>query len=141
MRPHHNLLYCLLLHRCPSLPVGIVESFLSRDSTCKQQRHQLSQLASTLPEVQAESIRNETDISSFLHNRPITMSAPKQGRQSPEPETQSDAQQQTSAKPNDQGAAPSKDHAADASKETLKNLESNPTGVLEAEAQKKTAKN
>lgn len=68
------------------------------------------------------------------------MSAPNQGRQSPEPERQSHAQQGTAAKPNDQGAAPSQDHAAEASKEQLKGLESNPTGVLEAEAKKKTSK-
>lgn len=67
------------------------------------------------------------------------MSAPNAGRQSPEPERQTDAQQQTSAKPNDQGAEPA-GGAGEASKETLKGLESNPKGVLEEEAKKKTAK-
>jgi len=68
------------------------------------------------------------------------MSAPNAGRQSPEPETQSHAQVGQTAEPNQQGAAPSEDHAADASKEQLKGLESNPKGPLEDAAAKKTEK-
>jgi hypothetical protein len=57
------------------------------------------------------------------------MSAPNQGRQSPEPERQSGAQAgTTSDNPNDQGAG------EEQSKESLKNLESNPKGPLEDKA-------
>ena len=69
------------------------------------------------------------------------MSAPNAGRQSPDPERQSGAQQGTTAKnPNDQGMADSAQQTADQSKETLKNLESNPKHVLQDEAEKKTTK-
>lgn len=68
------------------------------------------------------------------------MSAPNQGRQSPEPETQSNAQAGKTANPNDQGGAPSSDHAGDASAEQLKNLSSNPTGPLDKAAEEKTSK-
>nr|POF13231.1 hypothetical protein CFP56_10378 [Quercus suber] len=123
--PPESLRLFIAAPRCPSRVKPSIHSLLSRDSTCKQ--HQLPhQRRSHLPQLFTTSS--------------TTMSAPKQGRQSPEPESQTKAQQGTSAKPNDQGAAPSKDHAADASKEALKNLDSNPTGVLEGEAQKKTAK-
>jgi hypothetical protein len=68
------------------------------------------------------------------------MSAPNQGRQSPEPERQSDAQAGTQAgQPNGQDAGPG-EKTADESKKTLENLGSNPGGPLDAEAEKKTAK-
>jgi hypothetical protein len=68
------------------------------------------------------------------------MSAPNQGRQSPEPEKQSDAQAGTQAgKPNDQNAGPG-EKAGEESQKTLENLGSNPGGPLDAEAEKKTAK-
>lgn len=65
------------------------------------------------------------------------MSAPKAGRQSPDPERQEGKQQQEppATNVNDQG------QNEDQTKEALKNLESNPRGVLESEAEKKTAKN
>jgi len=69
------------------------------------------------------------------------MSAPNAGRQSPEPETQSHGQVGKTAEPNDQGAAPSSDHAKDASVKQLAGLESNPKGPLDDEADKKTSKN
>ncbi|OCK85779.1 hypothetical protein K432DRAFT_377290 [Lepidopterella palustris CBS 459.81] len=69
------------------------------------------------------------------------MSAPKAGRQSPEPENQTGAQQQDpQANPNDQGAAPSAEYAKDVSKEQLSNLSSNPTHPLEKFAEQKTSK-
>ncbi|KAF2167260.1 hypothetical protein M409DRAFT_22687 [Zasmidium cellare ATCC 36951] len=69
------------------------------------------------------------------------MSAPNEGRQSPEPERQSDSQlhQPSSSNPNQQGGQPG-DKAADASKDQLSNLSSNPGGPLDKEAEKKTAK-
>lgn len=68
------------------------------------------------------------------------MSAPNQGRQSPEPEKQSDAQAGTQAgNPNNQGGAGEK--TGEQSKNTLENLSSNPKGPLDDEAEKKTAKN
>lgn len=67
------------------------------------------------------------------------MSAPYAGRQSPDPERQSGAQQGTTAKnPNDQGV---ESKSADETKDALKNLESNPSHVLQEEAEKKTSKN
>lgn len=70
------------------------------------------------------------------------MSAPNAGRQSPEPQRQTGAQQKDAqAAPNDQGGAPHGTNAGDASKDQLKGLESNPKGVLEDEAAKKTSKN
>lgn len=69
------------------------------------------------------------------------MSAPNAGRQSPEPERQTGAQQQDpNSNPNNQGAAPSSEHAQDASKEQLKNMSSNPVGVLDKAAEEKTSK-
>ncbi|GAB7363610.1 hypothetical protein MBLNU230_g4181t1 [Neophaeotheca triangularis] len=66
------------------------------------------------------------------------MSAPQQGRQSPEPERQTGAQQQAPpAKPNDQGAGPG-EKAADASQNQLNNLASNPKGPLDDAAHEKT---
>jgi len=62
------------------------------------------------------------------------MSAPNQGRQSPDPERQSGAQA---------GAPASGDHGTKSStdnKATLDKLQSNPTHVLEKEAEKKTSK-
>lgn len=68
------------------------------------------------------------------------MSAPNEGRQSPEPEQQSDAQIGTQAgNPNNQGAGD--DKTAEASNKTLASLSSNPKGPLDDEAEKKTAKN
>jgi len=67
------------------------------------------------------------------------MSAPNQGRQSPEPERQAGSQVGQQAQPN-QGAAPSETHAADASKEQLGKLSSNPKGPLEDAAKEKTNK-
>jgi len=64
------------------------------------------------------------------------MSAPKAGRQSPEPETQTGAQQQDpQAKPNDQNVTKSQDP-----KETLKGLDSNPEHILAKAAEEKTSK-
>ncbi|EGP89651.1 uncharacterized protein MYCGRDRAFT_79738 [Zymoseptoria tritici IPO323] len=69
------------------------------------------------------------------------MSAPNQGRQSPEPERQSDSQTGTQAsQPNDQNAGPGGAKPAEQSKETLEKLGSNPGGPLDEEAKKKTAK-
>jgi hypothetical protein len=69
------------------------------------------------------------------------MSAPNQGRQSPEPENQSDAQAGHNASPNDQGAGPKGDNnSAEESKEQLKGLESNPKGPLEDAKEQKTMK-
>lgn len=65
------------------------------------------------------------------------MSAPNQGRQSPEPETQTDSQKGQQAQPNDQKADTSK---ASDPKETLKGLESNPEHILAKSAEEKTSK-
>jgi hypothetical protein len=63
------------------------------------------------------------------------MSAPNQGRQSPDPERQSGAQAgAASTNPNDQGVAGSAEESKDQSKDTLKNLDSNPKGPLEDKA-------
>ena len=68
------------------------------------------------------------------------MSAPNAGRQSPEPEQQTGAQQQDAqAKPNDLGAE-AKEGAQQASKDALSGLESNPTHPLEKAAEEKTSK-
>jgi hypothetical protein len=70
-----------------------------------------------------------------------TMSAPNPGRQSPDPERQTGTQlHEPVGKPNDQGAAPSLDHAKDASEQQKDKLPSNPTGVLEKAAEEKTSK-
>ena len=69
------------------------------------------------------------------------MSAPNAGRQSPDPENQTKAQQGTTASaPNDQGQAASNEAPADESKDALKNLESNPKHVLQDAADAKVAK-
>ncbi|GAM88065.1 hypothetical protein ANO11243_060950 [Dothideomycetidae sp. 11243] len=72
-----------------------------------------------------------------------TMSAPNQGRQSPDPENQTGAQQQKppASNPNEQGAAPSAEHGKERSDEQKDQLESNPKGPLEDAAKEKTAKN
>jgi len=67
------------------------------------------------------------------------MSAPNAGRQSPEPETQSDKQINAVGNPNQHGVDP-KATGGDASKEQLKGLESNPKGPLDDAAAAKTAK-
>lgn len=71
------------------------------------------------------------------------MSAPQQGRQSPEPERQSGSQVGKQANPNDQGAAPSQDYAKDKSEQqkTDGGLPSNPasSGYGKA-AEEKTSK-
>ncbi|KAK0782205.1 hypothetical protein LTR91_017039 [Friedmanniomyces endolithicus] len=74
--------------------------------------------------------------------KPATMSAPNAGRQSPDPErAQGKQQSDTPASDvNDQGQAASKDAPAEESKETLKNLESNPKPILEDAAKEKTSK-
>ena len=70
------------------------------------------------------------------------MSAPNQGRQSPDPESQSGAQGKDpmANKPNEQGGAPSLDHAKDTSEDQKANLASNPKGPLEEAAKEKTSK-
>ncbi|MCJ1259028.1 hypothetical protein MMC24_006862 [Lignoscripta atroalba] len=67
------------------------------------------------------------------------MSAPNAGRQSPDPERQSDKQggQQASGKVD---AAPSNEFAKKSSEDTLSNLESNPKGAYEDAAQEKVSK-
>ncbi|KAK4620021.1 hypothetical protein CLAFUW4_11362 [Fulvia fulva] len=68
------------------------------------------------------------------------MSAPNQGRQSPEPGQQKDSQIRAPATDvNHQGQEP-KEGAADASKDQLKNLGSNPGGPLDKAAEEKTSK-
>jgi hypothetical protein len=63
------------------------------------------------------------------------MSAPNQGRQSPDPERQSGSQAgAASNNPNDQGVAGSAEESKDQSKDTLKNLSSNPKGPLDDKA-------
>ena len=69
------------------------------------------------------------------------MSAPNQGRQSPEPERQSGAQTgSTSNNPNDQGVAGSAEDTKNSSEDTLKNLGSNPKGPLDDHAKAARAK-
>lgn len=70
------------------------------------------------------------------------MSAPNEGRQSPDPERQSGQQQShpPASDPNKQGVAESNEQPAEQSKEALKNLESNPKHVLQDEADKKVSK-
>ena len=70
------------------------------------------------------------------------MSAPNQGRQSPDPERQTNKQQQAppASDPNKQGMVEHDKEPADASKDQLKNLESNPKHILQDEADKKVAK-
>lgn len=61
------------------------------------------------------------------------MSAPNQGRQSPDPKDQSGKQgaNPPAANPNQQGGEPQDSNAADVSKDQLKGLESNPTNKLD----------
>lgn len=62
-----------------------------------------------------------------------------EGRQSPDPETQSGAQlKDPQAKPNDQGADSGLNK--DDLKKTAENLESNPKHILEDAAKEKTSK-
>lgn len=69
------------------------------------------------------------------------MSAPNQGRQSPDPERQSGAQTgSTSNNPNDQGVASSAEQTQEQSKDQLKNLSSNPKGPLEDKAAEAASK-
>ena len=67
----------------------------------------------------------------------------EQGRQSPPPEQQHPSQgtEPVASKPNDQGAAPSLDHAKEASdKQKHDTLPSNPSNVMEDKAKEKVAK-
>jgi hypothetical protein len=63
------------------------------------------------------------------------MSAPNEGRQSPEPEQQTGAQQQDPPSKPNQGVKQGSDD-----KETLKNLESNPEHILAKHADETTSK-
>jgi hypothetical protein len=68
------------------------------------------------------------------------MSAPNQGRQSPEPEQQSDAQAgSTSSNVNNQGGGPS-EGAEKSSDNTKSGLSSNPTHPLEKHSEETTSK-
>lgn len=69
-----------------------------------------------------------------------TMSAPQQGRQSPEPEQQSGKQVNSppASNPNNQGQANYDAEPAEKSKDQLKNLDSNPKHILEEQAKEKT---
>ncbi|PVH98687.1 hypothetical protein DM02DRAFT_643461 [Periconia macrospinosa] len=69
------------------------------------------------------------------------MSAPNAGRQSPEPSDQSGKQTgATTTNINQQGGAPSQEHAKEASDEQKSGLSSNPTHPLEKYAEEKTSK-
>lgn len=69
------------------------------------------------------------------------MSAPNQGRQSPEPEKQTEGQKGVQASNvNDQGQNQPGQQAGEQSKDQLKNLGSNPGGVLDQAAKEKTSK-
>lgn len=65
------------------------------------------------------------------------MSAPQQGRQSPEPENQSDAQKGQQAQPNQQGGDSKTKEKSDDQKA---GLESNPTHILEQHSKDTTSK-
>ncbi|KAK8172291.1 hypothetical protein BKA80DRAFT_262584 [Phyllosticta citrichinensis] len=68
------------------------------------------------------------------------MSAPNAGRQSPEPERQTGAQQQDAqAAPNDQGGAPPQG-SKKASDDQKANLSSNPSHPLEKHSEETTSK-
>jgi hypothetical protein len=67
------------------------------------------------------------------------MPSQKQGRQSPEPETQTDSQAGTQAKPNDQSQDTNTGKSQDP-QESLNNLESNPKHILADAAEEKTSK-
>ncbi|CAO2648051.1 Nn.00g089730.m01.CDS01 [Neocucurbitaria sp. VM-36] len=69
------------------------------------------------------------------------MSAPQPGRQSPEPERQSNAQSgSTTDKANQQGGAPEGGNAQEVSDEHKQGLSSNPTHPLEKHAEETTSK-
>ncbi|KAF2712088.1 hypothetical protein K504DRAFT_464174 [Pleomassaria siparia CBS 279.74] len=69
------------------------------------------------------------------------MSAPNPGRQSPEPENQTEGQSGTVASnPNEQGGAPTDSSAKEASNEQKSKLPSNPEHILAASAEEKTSK-
>ncbi|KAM3421578.1 hypothetical protein BST61_g1965 [Cercospora zeina] len=70
----------------------------------------------------------------------VIMSAPNQGRQSPEPERQTGAQQKDvpASDVNNQGKNQPGQQAAEQSKDQLKNLGSNPGGPLDKAAEEKT---
>jgi hypothetical protein len=63
------------------------------------------------------------------------MSAPNQGRQSPDPETQTGAQQKDAP-----GSGKQEQQGNIDNKATLKGMQSNPTHVLEKSAEEKTSK-
>jgi hypothetical protein len=65
------------------------------------------------------------------------MSAPQQGRQSPEPETQSDAQKGQQAQPNQQGGETETQQKSDDSKNSLP---SNPEHILAKHSEETTSK-
>lgn len=77
----------------------------------------------------------------YLTATQITMSAPNAGRQSPEPENQSGAQQSEApaSNVNDQGAAPS-EGTQKANEDQKASLESNPTHPLAKHADETTSK-
>jgi hypothetical protein len=62
------------------------------------------------------------------------MSAPNQGRQSPEPASQTEAQIGTMANPDDQGATKPYTNGKQSSEQWLETLESNPKGPVEEHA-------
>ena len=69
------------------------------------------------------------------------MSAPNQGRQSPEPERQNANQKEAPATGNhEQGQAPEGTHERDGGSAQLEGLSSNPKGPLEDAAAAKTSK-
>jgi hypothetical protein len=69
------------------------------------------------------------------------MSAPNAGRQSPEPEKQSNAQSgATTTNVNDQGAEPQKGNAQENSDDTKNALSSNPTHPLQKHSEETTSK-
>ena len=68
------------------------------------------------------------------------MSAPNQGRQSPEPERQSNAQAGSTSTNADHGAAGSAEETKNSSEDSLKNLGSNPKGPLDDKAHAARAK-
>lgn len=69
------------------------------------------------------------------------MSAPQQGRQSPDPERQSQSQVAPPATDvNNQGQAPQGSKEAEGGKSQVEGLESNPKQVLEKAAEDKTSK-
>ncbi|PNS20814.1 hypothetical protein CAC42_2745 [Sphaceloma murrayae] len=91
-------------------------------------------------EARSTTITNPSE-STNPHISKNTMSAPNQGRQSPEPERQSDSQKNPhGAAPNQQGGAPSLEHGKEQSDKQKGALESNPKGPLEDAAKEKTSK-